>query len=110
MVDETISNFVNINVLPLSDIVLSSLTKIFSGDSNVMGGSAVLNPHAQYYAAIKETYEREYEDIYWAEDAVFLERNSRDFIARIEQINATSENITAMLKESPLGKGFTSLD
>lgn len=110
VVDETISNFVNINVLHLSDIVVSSLTKIFSGDSNVMGGSAVLNPHAQYYAAIKETYKREYEDIYWAEDAVFLERNSRDFIARIEQINATSENITAMLKESPLGKGFISLD
>ncbi|KAJ5472472.1 hypothetical protein N7530_006473 [Penicillium desertorum] len=76
VVDETISNFLNINVLHLADIVVSSLTKIFSGDSNVMGGSAVLNPHAQYYAALKETYNRDYEDTYWAEDAVFLERNS----------------------------------
>ncbi|KAJ5348158.1 Pyridoxal phosphate-dependent transferase major region subdomain 2 [Penicillium brevicompactum] len=104
VVDETISNFLNINILPLADIVVSSLTKIFSGDSNVMGGSAVLNPNAQYYAALKQTYEREYEDIYWAEDAVFLERNSRDFVTRIEQINSTTENITAMLKESPLVK------
>ncbi|OQE78701.1 hypothetical protein PENNAL_c0054G11311 [Penicillium nalgiovense] len=104
VVDETISNFLNINVLHLADIVVSSLTKIFSGDSNVMGGSAVLNPHAQYYAALKENYNRDYEDTYWAEDAVFLERNSRDFIPRIEQINATTEDITAMLKESPLGK------
>lgn len=103
VVDETISNFLNINILPLADIVVSSLTKIFSGDSNVMGGSAVLNPNAQYYAALKETYNREYEDIYWAEDAVFLERNSRDFVTRIEQINSTTENVTAMLKESPLG-------
>ncbi|CAI7591465.1 unnamed protein product [Penicillium bialowiezense] len=104
VVDETISNFLNINILPLADIVVSSLTKIFSGDSNVMGGSAVLNPNAQYYAALKETYNREYEDIYWAEDAVFLERNSRDFVTRIEQINSTTENVTAMLKESPLVK------
>ncbi|THC89266.1 hypothetical protein EYZ11_011286 [Aspergillus tanneri] len=45
VVDETVGNFININVLPSADIVVSSLTKIFSGDSNVTGGSAVLNPH-----------------------------------------------------------------
>ncbi|OQD88941.1 hypothetical protein PENANT_c003G03506 [Penicillium antarcticum] len=104
VVDETISNFININVLHLADIVVSSLTKIFSGDSNVMGGSAVLNPHGQYYSALKKIYDRDFEDIYWAEDAVFLERNSRDFMSRIDKINSTSENITAMLKESPLVK------
>jgi cystathionine gamma-synthase len=63
----------------------------------------VLNPNGQYYAALKKTYDRDFEDIYWAEDAVFLERNSRDFVSRIHKINSTSENITAMLKESPLG-------
>ncbi|CAI7600645.1 unnamed protein product [Penicillium pancosmium] len=104
VVDETISNFININVLRYADIVASSLTKIFSGDSNVMGGGAVLNPQGQYYKLLKETYDRDYEDIYWAEDAVFLERNSRDFVARIDKINSTSENITAMLKDSPLIK------
>ena len=38
LVDETIGGFVNVNVLPYADVVVSSLTKIFSGDSNVMGG------------------------------------------------------------------------
>ena len=38
IVDETIGNFLNVNVLPFSDVVVSSLTKVFSGDSNVMGG------------------------------------------------------------------------
>jgi len=38
IVDETIGNYVNIDVLPYADIVVSSLTKVFSGDSNVMGG------------------------------------------------------------------------
>lgn len=41
MIDETIAGFVNVEVLPLADIVVSSLTKVFSGDSNVMGGSYV---------------------------------------------------------------------
>ncbi|KAJ5152859.1 Cystathionine gamma-synthase [Penicillium canariense] len=104
VVDETISNFLNINVLRYADIVVSSLTKIFSGDSNVMGGSAVLNPQGRYYKLLQDTFGREFEDIYWAEDAVFLERNSRDFVARIEQINLTTEDITAMLKASPLVK------
>ena len=38
VVDETIGNFLNIDVMPYADVVVSSLTKIFSGDSNVMGG------------------------------------------------------------------------
>lgn len=41
VVDETIGNFINVHVLPFADIVVSSLTKVFSGDSNVMGGRSV---------------------------------------------------------------------
>lgn len=106
VIDETVGNFLNINVLPYADIVVSSLTKIFSGDSNVMGGSAVINPHGRYCPVLKKTFAREYEDILWAEDAVFLERNSRDFVSRIEKINNTTESVTALLKESPLGTLF----
>ena len=43
VVDETIGNFVNVEVLPYADIVVSSLSKIFSGDANVMGGRYVLS-------------------------------------------------------------------
>jgi cystathionine gamma-synthase len=38
VVDETIGNFINVEVMTHVDIVVSSLTKIFSGESNVMGG------------------------------------------------------------------------
>lgn len=38
VIDETIGNFINVEVLPYADIVVSSLSKIFSGASNVMGG------------------------------------------------------------------------
>jgi len=38
VVDETIGTFLNVHVLTHADMVVSSLTKVFSGDSNVMGG------------------------------------------------------------------------
>lgn len=42
IVDETVGNFVNVEILPYADIVVSSLTKIFSGETNVMGGRYVV--------------------------------------------------------------------
>lgn len=51
VVDETVGNFVNVSVLQFADIVVSSLTKVFSGDSNVMGGRYVL--YIQLACALK---------------------------------------------------------
>ncbi|KAI0404037.1 pyridoxal phosphate-dependent transferase [Xylaria palmicola] len=105
VVDETIGTFVNVNVLPLADVVVSSLTKIFSGDCNVMGGSVVLNPASPRYAALKAAFaDRDVFDpaAYWAEDAVFMERNSRDFAARVDRVNANAELIARVLRAHPL--------
>ncbi|GAM83183.1 hypothetical protein ANO11243_011690 [Dothideomycetidae sp. 11243] len=97
VVDETIGNFLNVHVLPDADIVVSSLTKIFSGDSNVMGGSAVLNPSSRYYTALKSVYGKDYSDTLFEEDALFLERNSRDFVSRIVRINTNADAIADIL-------------
>ena len=104
VIDETIGNFINVNVLPYADVVVSSLTKTFSGDSNVMGGSAVINPQGRFYRDIRRVFSLQYEDNLWAEDAIFLERNSRDFVSRIERTNTTTEALTATLRASPLGE------
>ncbi|KAF1956543.1 cystathionine gamma-synthase-like protein [Byssothecium circinans] len=101
VVDETVGNFLNVNVLPYADVVVSSLTKIFSGDSNVMGGSLVLNPKGKNYKELKHTWTLDYEDNHWAEDSIFLERNSRDFVSRIERINANAEAICEVLRSHP---------
>ncbi|KAI1462962.1 PLP-dependent transferase [Daldinia caldariorum] len=102
VVDETVGNFVNVNVLPFADVVVSSLTKIFSGDCNVMGGSIILNPNSRYYASLKRVMMAEFEDTYWAEDVIFMERNSRDFISRIDRVNANAEAICEILVSHPL--------
>ncbi|KAF2399986.1 PLP-dependent transferase [Trichodelitschia bisporula] len=101
VVDETLGNFLNVNVLQYADVAVTSLTKLFSGSANVMGGSATLNPHGRYYADLKRFWSQTYEDNYWAEDAVFLERNSRDFIIRNEKINTNAEAICEVLRSHP---------
>ncbi|GJN71618.1 folylpolyglutamate synthetase [Purpureocillium lilacinum] len=107
VVDETIGTFANIDVLSVADIVVSSLTKIFSGDSNVMGGSAILNPESKYYDVLKQALDRDvFEDTYWPEDVIFMERNSRDFARRVDRINANAEAICDTLRNSALVKSL----
>lgn len=47
--------------------------------------------------------EEDYEDNYWLEDAIFMERNSRDFASRIQRINMNAEAICNELRDSPIG-------
>lgn len=66
--------------------------------------SAILNPVSRYYDRLKETMNVEYKDNYWAEDALFMERNSRDFVLRIARINKNAEAICDCLRASGSGK------
>ena len=43
-----------------------------------------------------------YEDIYWMEDAIYLERNSRDFAPRVHKINRNSEILCEFLRSRSL--------
>ncbi|KAG0321188.1 hypothetical protein BGZ97_011935 [Linnemannia gamsii] len=101
IVDETLGNFVNVRILEYADVVVSSLSKIFSGDSNVMGGSLVLNPQRQFYRGLKDAMSREYEDLMWVEDAIFMERNSRTFQTRIARIDENTEALCDFLRAHP---------
>ena len=49
---------------------------------------------------------QDYEDNYWPEDALYMERNSRDFVSRVDRINANAEAICDRLKASPIGTSF----
>ncbi|KAJ1906593.1 Cystathionine gamma-synthase, partial [Coemansia sp. IMI 209127] len=100
VVDETIGSFPNVDVLDWADIVVSSLTKVFSGDSNVMGGSLVLNPALPLYQRLRTAMGAVYEDLLWSEDAIFLERNSRDFMKRVPKINSNALAVAELLRAS----------
>ena len=39
IIDDTIGHHLNVQLLPFADIIVGSLTKVFSGFANVMGGA-----------------------------------------------------------------------
>ncbi|KAJ8609525.1 hypothetical protein MRB53_039083 [Persea americana] len=106
IIDETIGNFINIRICQYADIIVSSLTKVFSGDSNVMGGGFILNPKAPFYSVLKSALEATYEDNLWTEDAITLERNSRDYVSRIARINQNAEAVCDLLVDNKLIKAL----
>jgi cystathionine gamma-synthase len=88
-------------VLRHADMVVTSLTKSFSGVGDVMAGSVVLNPDSAFYPALRRELAETYEDLFWEEDAAALERNSRDFSGRMAQINANTEALCDFLAAHP---------
>ena len=68
-----------------------------------MGGSAILNPEGRYYQHLKSAFEADCEGNYWAEDIIFMERNSRDFVIRMERINDNAEAICNRLGKNTRG-------
>jgi cystathionine gamma-synthase len=102
VVDDTLSAHINTNLSPSCDMLATSLTKFFSGAGDVMGGSLVLNPSRPLYDRLKTAILAEYEDLLFAEDAIVLERNSRDVVERVRRINQTTEQICDTLRSHPL--------
>ncbi len=101
LIDDTLAACVNLDTLPLADVVATSLTKYFSGAGNVLAGSLVLNRERPYYDRLKTLLAEEFEDIFYGEDAIVLERNSRDVAERIPKINDNAARLCEFLAEQP---------
>ncbi|EKD18592.1 uncharacterized protein L3040_005949 [Drepanopeziza brunnea f. sp. 'multigermtubi'] len=98
VVDDTLASFCNVDLLGVADIVVSSLTKSFSGYADVMAASAVLNPSAKRYEELKELFERQYVNRFWGGDAEALEVNSRDYLERSMKLNRNTETLVGYLQ------------
>lgn len=85
VVDDSISGFCNVDVLVPggADILVSSLTKQFSGANNAMGGSLVLNSHSALHHQLHTRLNRDYEQMLWKEDAATLLSASSDVETRV---------------------------
>ncbi|KAJ7184323.1 pyridoxal phosphate-dependent transferase [Mycena filopes] len=82
VIDETVGGYINVQLLPYCDVVVSSLTKLFSGNANVLGG-----------ACFKAQMESTYEDTFFESDALVLEMNSREYKERVAVLGGANDSI-----------------
>ncbi|KAI1623547.1 pyridoxal phosphate-dependent transferase [Exophiala viscosa] len=99
IVDDTIGSFCNVDVMGVADVVLTSLTKSFSGYADVMAASAVLSPLSARYSELKQLFETSYRNDFFAGDAEALERNSRNYLERSATMNNNAARLVEYLQE-----------
>ena len=108
IVDDTIATFQNVDLMGAggADLLASSLTKLFSGRGDVMGGSLVINGASRLYDGLKGAAEAnrlsmgDWQGLFPA-DAVALYLNSRDFVQRSKAINSTTQQLAEWLQAQP---------
>lgn len=101
VVDDTLAACTNLNLLALSDMVVTSLTKYFSGYGDVLAGSVTLNPNSGHSAALRSALDSDFEPLLSDIDVDILERNSRDVASRMAIINANADVMAARLAAHP---------
>jgi cystathionine gamma-synthase len=95
VVDETLGNYVNVDLLPAADVLTTSLTKYFAGAGDVMAGSLIINHRGPLASSLQDELEQIYEDNLWGDDAILLAQYSADFPERMQRINATAERVAS---------------
>ncbi len=70
--------------------------------------SLVLNPKGRHYVTLKTYLKQNFEDLYFDEDAIYLERNSRDVKRRIRIIDTNAEAACDFLQPRSVAGGVPS--
>nr|ACM42408.1 putative cystathionine gamma-synthase/beta-lyase [Floropilus chiversii] len=103
VVDDTVGTYASLSLIGECDVLCNSLTKMFSGRCNAMGGATTLNPHSPHYAALRKGLQSrrgEEETAWFWQDVVTMEGNSRDFEARVYRASENAEMVVEMLRAS----------
>lgn len=106
VVDDTLGTYASLRLLGVCDVVCTSLTKMFSGGCNVMGGSVVLNPGSRFYAGLKGVLGEGRgvaEAAWFGGDVVVMEGNSRDFGERVARASGNADGVVGVLRGDGVG-------
>lgn len=102
MADDTFSIAVYLDAHTFADIIDTSLSKMFSGACNMMGGSIVVNPMSRYANDMRLILNVDHIDSYSTLDAATMEVNSRDFVPRVLRATANAAFVAKQLRASSL--------
>ncbi|KAH6648601.1 cystathionine gamma-synthase [Truncatella angustata] len=94
-VDDTVGSFCNIDVLPVADVIITSLSKSMSGYADLLAGSVVLNPNKSSYEILKRTFTKTHHNELFSGDANQLLKNSEDYLPRSAILNRNAATLTA---------------
>lgn len=98
--DDTVGSASNVDILAVSDMLLTSLTKSFNGRSDALGGAIVLNPLSPHYAELSRRFIASHHNELFTEDAATLLSNSQDFFERSRILNANAQGMADFLHKS----------
>jgi len=101
IIDDTISTLAHADALRVADLVTTSLTKSFSGAGDVLAGSVILNRASRHHAAFLAFLAQHADHEIWREDAVALEKNSRDFHQRATIMSQNASALADYLRLHP---------
>jgi cystathionine gamma-synthase len=101
IIDDTISTWTNVNLLPAADAIATSLTKWFTGRGDVMLGSAIINPESPFADELRALLALEYEHDPWGEACILAEQLSRDADARVRRASETARRVAEWLSSHP---------
>ena len=101
VLDDTVGSVVHVDAFRVADVVITSLTKAFSGKGDVLAGSVILNQASPHYAAFAAWLREHHDHDLFAADAVALEANSRDFAERAAIMSRNSVGLYEFLSQHP---------
>lgn len=100
--DDTVATCVNIDAFAHADVVTTSLTKAFSGVGDVLAGAVIVSARSPWAEGLRRLLSaQEAAAPLFGPDAVVLEKNSRDVVARVRRMSATAAVVARWLADHP---------
>ncbi len=101
IIDDTVASSINLDVLSKVDVVVTSLTKWFSGQADVLAGSVILNPESKFYNHFKQNLDddSEHGSRLYAGDLSVLLSNSGNYESLVHTSNTNTLAILELLNQ-----------
>lgn len=105
VIDPTIASPLNIDLLPLADVVVNSLTKYAASEGDVVMGAVVVNPQSPHAADFRARLPHALEPVY-SRDIARLAAQISNTPAVIARINRTAPAVIEFLRTHPRVKAL----